>query len=155
VAGNESITLSDSTYVQARYATLEAIINSVTSSSAKLIMLELRKVLSDKEVQESLTEGIMPYIYAAGFLSFAGREITKDSLTKTIESVGIKPNIKHIETLGKVGLKSHLIYLYAFYFILANGHMATEKDMEKVVESVGADTDHKNAQDILKFLESQ
>ncbi len=143
-----------STYIEAKYSTLNAIINAVTASSASIIMAELKKILDDKEIQSNLNEGIMPYIYAAGFLSFAGREINASSLSKTVASLGIEPNTDYISMLEKLSLKSHLIYLYAFYFVLANGRMASKDDLVRVVEAVGAEPDLKRAEEIIKFVES-
>ena len=144
----------ESAYIEAKYSTLNAIINAVTTSSANIIMAELRKLLEDKDIQASLSEGIMPYIYAAGFLSFAGREINASSLSKTVASLGIEPDINYISMLEKLDIKSHLIYLYAFYFVLANGRMASKDDLVRVVEAAGAEPDLKRAEEIIKFLES-
>lgn len=141
-------------YIEAKYSTLNAIVNAVTVSSASITMAELKRILEDKDIQSSLRKGIMPYIYAAGFLSFSGREISASNISKIVASIGIKPDLNYINMLEKLNLKSHLIYLYAFYFVLANGRMASKDDLVRVVEAVGAEPDPKRAEEIIKFVES-
>ncbi len=135
-----------------KYEAIEAILSDICAVSDKIIMRNLSKVLKDKEVDELIRDGIMPYIYAAGFLSFSGRDINQDNLARMIRSIGLIPDGRIIILFLNSGVRSHLIYLYSFYFLLANGVEPSREKIAAVVGSLGMDVDPIALDDVLGFL---
>ncbi|HVC58487.1 MAG TPA: hypothetical protein VND15_03370 [Candidatus Acidoferrales bacterium] len=126
---------------EAGYAALVAVITAVEDTSTNIMTYGLKRALQNKEIRSSLRSGIMPYLFAAGFLSFAGREMNKDSITAIAKALGLKPNDAMIEKVLKTGLRSHLIYVYAYYFLVAIGREPSDETISAVVESLGMKTD--------------
>jgi ribosomal protein L12E/L44/L45/RPP1/RPP2 len=71
----------------------------------------------------------MRYPYAAGFLSFAGRELTRGSMPSMIKSIGMGLNYGIIE----ITLRND--------YLIANVKEASKKNMKSVLESVGMHPD--------------
>ena len=136
----------------AAYEGIGAIVEQMGASSKKLIMLKLMELLSSKDVASTIKSGVMPYIYAAGLLSFAGREINRRNLTGVVKSIGLVPDMKFVGIVSKMEPSSHLIYVYAFYFLLANGIQPTARGIVKVVESLGTRGDEALAREIFDFV---
>lgn len=135
-----------------RYGAIEAILGDICVDSDKIIMHGLSNVLKDREVDDLIRNGIMPYIYAAGFLSFAGREINWENMSKAVSAVGVVPDEQRVNLFLRSGVRSHLIYLYSFYFLLANGENPTEERIAHVVGSMGIAVDHAALEEVLDFL---
>lgn len=135
-----------------RYEAIEDILNDISAISSKMLMHSLSGVLRDHDVVDLLKQGIMPYIYAAGFLSFAGREINEENLTNTISSLGMTPSKRIIGLFLESRVRSHLVYVYSFYFLLANGERATKERMVRVAESLGIKADHVAIDQVIDFL---
>ena len=135
-----------------RYEALEAILKDISLTSSKMIMHSLSGVLRDRAVVDLLKHGVMSYIYAAGFLSFAGREINEESLSNAVHSLGMVPNKKVIRLFLESRVKSHLVYIYSFYFLLANGERATKQRIAHVAESLGMKADHAAIDQVIEFL---
>ena len=146
------MTKSERIVGERKYEAIEAILRDICAASDRIIMHSLSGVLKDKEVDELIRHGIMPYIYAAGFLSFAGREINHASLASSIRAVGIVPDDRIIALLLGSGVRSHLVYLYSFYFLLANGTAPTEANIAAVVRSIGMAVDRVALDSVLDFL---
>ncbi len=134
------------------YSSLSAIIDEILSASKKIMITELDKLLKQKNLGKAMEKGIMSYIYAAGFLSFAGREINKENLTKAMRAIGAQSDPRMIDALLKTGIKSHVIYVYAFYFLVANGKEASEENVRKVVEEFGISEDSKTLEETLAYI---
>jgi ribosomal protein L12E/L44/L45/RPP1/RPP2 len=137
---------------EARIATLQAIAQEVAQVSSKLIMVELRKALDAPEIKENIGKGMMLYLYAAGFLSFAGREITRTKVGAVVKSTGVEPNYELIDLLLKNDMKSHLVYVYAFYYLVASGKDPSKENVKKVLEAIKVKPDMSRADDILEFV---
>lgn len=135
---------------QAQYMSLKVIVNAVSTSCSRIILSELKKLLGTPEVNSRMKNGIMPYIYAAGFLSFAGREISADNIGKLMSSVGLAADSGIMDVLNGSNLKSHLIYVYAFYFLMANGVAPTSNEVMAVVEAMGMHADEAVANEAIK-----
>ena len=135
-----------------KYEAIEAILSDISATSYKLIMHSLSTVVKNREVDELIKHGIMPYIYAAGFLSFAGEEINWENLARVVKTLGLVPNERIIMLFLRSGVRSHLIYLYSFYFLLANGEKPTRERIRYVVEAMGQKVDHSALEDVLDFL---
>lgn len=135
-----------------KYEAIEAILSDISATSCIVIMHGLSGVLKGKEVDALINDGILPYIYAAGFLSFAGREITFASLSNMVRSLGIVPDDRIITLFLGSGVRSHLIYLYSFYFLLANGIEPTKERIAEIVTSLGMAVDPIALDDVLGFL---
>lgn len=150
-AGSEVPSVNEA-YELMRYQALIAIIKSLTSASESVLIDQLGKGMKSAEVRSHIKDGILPYVYAAGFLSFAGREIDRDNLSKVIKAIGITPNNAFIDALHNAGIKSHLIYVYAFYFLVANGKETSEENMSAVISALGLQPDKNRISDIRGFL---
>lgn len=141
--------LSDS-----KYLALKAIVNAVSNTSQNLIIASLGRALKNDSIRSYINKGIMAYLYAAGFLSFAGKEISRDSLSRALKAIGISPNDDLIQAILSADIKSHLVYVYAFYYLLANGMKVTEDEISDAVRAVGMEPEHSRIIDILEFLET-
>ena len=135
-----------------KYEAIEAILRDICAASDRIIMHSLSGVLKDAEVDELIRHGIMPYIYAAGFLSFAGREINHASLAGSIRAIGLTPDDRIIALFLGSGVRSHLVYLYSFYFLLANGVVPTREGIAAVVCSLSMAVDPVALDEVLDFL---
>ena len=138
--------------LRSAYEGLGAIVEQVEASSKKIIMLKLMELLNDKNVVANMRNGMMSYIYAAGLLSFSGREISRKSMASVIRSIGIRPDGRMIDLILGAGIRSHLVYVYAFYFLLANGIEPTVKGMMGVASSLGVGGDESTAREIFDFV---
>jgi ribosomal protein L12E/L44/L45/RPP1/RPP2 len=133
--------------------TLKAVIGAISSSSEQLLMSGLDKALKNEDFIAHLNDGIVRYLYAAAFLSFAGKEITKENLTKVITSLEVEPNDKFMEIILATKFKSHLAYVYTYYFLLVNGMAVTEKKLIDTAKSLGIKANHETAAEVLKFVQ--
>jgi ribosomal protein L12E/L44/L45/RPP1/RPP2 len=134
------------------YLSLKAIIHAIDNIAENINVSELRRVLSTKSVEA--TPELMDYVCTAAFLSYAGREMNRENLEKTLSSIGLTPNEKLIDVVLALGMKSHLIYIYTFYYLLACGLEPNEKNILRVVEAQGLVGDHERINFLLKFIES-
>ncbi len=134
-----------------RYSTLKVIINAVAQTSAQIVANEFVRAMGSSKVKGRIDESIMPYLYAAGFLSFAGREIDSDNVKRIVKSIGIEPDERYISALMSVKIESHLIYVYAFYYLIANGKQASEDNISKVVKSLGIEPNSERIRYVLKM----
>ncbi len=140
-------------YADVSFSTLKAIIDSLSDSTKGFLEAELRRLFDNENVKMHMKE-VMPYIYAAGFLSFSGREINQENISKTLKSVGIDANPEITKLLFKANVKSHLVYIYAYYFLLSLGKPGSEAEILSLVNSLGLETDPTRIKDILAFLKS-
>ncbi len=140
--------------VSAIRESLAATIKAVTRVSSKIIITELEQLLMSPEIIKNAPNGIMTYVYAAGFLSFSGREINKKNMHSVVSALGIEPNERLIGVIlsPELNIKSHLIYVYGFYFLLVNGVIPTEDDIIKIVSSVGEKGDRQTASEVCDFI---
>lgn len=139
--------------VHAKRESLIAIIKAITDTSSKLVTAELEQLLEKPEIINA-PKNIMTYMYAAGFLSFSGRELNKENLCNVVKSLGIEPDEDLIEILlsPKLDIKGHLIYVYGFYFLLVNGVIPTEDNIIKVVSSVNEKGNKQIASEVREFI---
>lgn len=134
------------------YTTLKAIVKAVAEASVNIIMDSFESAFQSDEVKANVKNGIMSYLYAAGFLSFAGREITKDSVFSVLNAVGIEPNPLLTDIMLRSGIKSHLVYAYAFYFLLINGKSTSEANILRVIDAIGLNPDKERVKEIMGLL---
>jgi ribosomal protein L12E/L44/L45/RPP1/RPP2 len=133
-----------------------AILKSVNSLTTKLLVEESEYLLSDNEISARIKDGIAKYIYAAGFLSMTGKEITRENMAGLIKVLDGEPDYGMIDLLLKRGIKSHVAYIYAYYFLLTNGKEVSKESMAKVLEFSGIKPDEKRIADMIAFIsESQ
>jgi ribosomal protein L12E/L44/L45/RPP1/RPP2 len=133
--------------------TMKAVVSAVFSTSQQLLMSSLDKTMQNKEFLAHLDDGIVRYLYAAAFLSFAGKEINKQNLTDVIASLDQKPNDKYIDILLSTKLRSHLMYVYIYYFLLVNGMTVSEKKLLDTAKLLGIKADRATADEVLKFVQ--
>lgn len=132
-----------------------ATIDNITKIVRKLLTAELQRLLGENAVKAYLEEGIANYIYAAGFLSLAGRDITKESLASMVESLGVKPNEILLDAVFKAGIKSHLMYVYAYYYLLSTGKEIGVEDLEAVLTKLGISVDKAAASEAIVFMNKE
>ncbi len=124
-----------------KYIRLKTILSTVGSISTGVLQMSLLKLIGAPQFKGKVSGECVRYLYASAFLSFAGREINKKSLSSVLKSVGIKPKEECINTFLKTGIESHLVYLYAYYFLLANRLAASDENMSGVIKSLGMKPD--------------
>ncbi len=134
--------------------TIDAIVTALTSTTKVVMIAGFKKFMETDHIREVFAQGLMPYVYAAGFLSFAGREITEDNLTKAINSIGMTPNPAHIEALLKTGITSHLMYIYAYYYLLAVGQEPTITRIINVTKEFGIPPNADRAGEALVYIKN-
>ncbi|MDE1825866.1 MAG: hypothetical protein KGH61_05190 [Candidatus Micrarchaeota archaeon] len=137
------------------YDAFSATIDNIAEMIKNLLMLELKKTLEEKQVRVHVKEGIALYIYTAGFLSLAGREVTRYNLSKFASLLGSEPDEQLIDVLLKSGVKSHLAYLYAYYFLLTSGKDASIDQILQVMQLLDLPADRARAAEAIRFVDSQ
>ncbi|MDE1868839.1 MAG: hypothetical protein KGH60_02635 [Candidatus Micrarchaeota archaeon] len=123
------------------YSTLRAVVKAATDASVALAMKGFETVFKSDEVRANIDKGIMTYFYAAGILSFCGREINRENITRILEAIDIEPNNVLTDVLLKTGLKSHIVYAYAYYYLLINGKSTTDANIMRVIDALGLEPD--------------
>ncbi|MDE1851847.1 MAG: hypothetical protein KGH69_04135 [Candidatus Micrarchaeota archaeon] len=136
-----------------RLAGLEAIVEAVGNSSANIAVREFEKAMRNEEIKAHVKDGIISYIYAAGFLSFAGREITRESMTKVLSAIGVKPRVELIDSVLRSGVKNHIVYVYVSYYLLANGVERTEENVKKVMDAIGMEMDKEGLDEVTQAVQ--
>lgn len=135
-----------------RFTTLQATLKAVTDTSYEIVMNSFSKILDDSDVIANVKNGFMPYIFAAGFLSFAGREISSQNMSGVLGAINIEFNEQFMQIMNRISVKSHLIYVYAYYFLLSNGMVADVQGISKVVSSIGIYPDAKGIEDVISYI---
>jgi ribosomal protein L12E/L44/L45/RPP1/RPP2 len=143
----------DETYRSESIEAFKAIVSALTDSTKDFAEAEFKRIVETEEVKGKVKE-TMPYIYAAAFLSFAGREINEENLAKVLKVVGISADKKIVKLLFSAKVKCHFPYIYAYYFLLALGKAGSEEQILKIVDSIGLRTDKDRVNDVLNFLSS-
>jgi ribosomal protein L12E/L44/L45/RPP1/RPP2 len=133
--------------------TLRAVIGSISSTSEQLLMSGLNSALENGDFIAHLDDGIVRYLYAAAFLSFAGKDISKDNLANVIKSLDVEPDDEFMDIILATKFKSHLAYIYTYYFLLVNGMAVTEKKLIATVKFLGIKADRETAAEVLKFVQ--
>ena len=119
------------------YEALLAVLGAIGDTSSGIISFGLRKALQEEGIKRNLKNGVMPYLYAAGFLSYVGREIDKQTITATLRAMNIEPKQNLMEEVIKLGLKSHLVYVYAYYLLMALGKEASVESISRIAAIAG------------------
>jgi ribosomal protein L12E/L44/L45/RPP1/RPP2 len=135
-----------------KFEALKAIVETISSSSTKLIIYEFEKALEKEQVASHISHNLMPYLYTAGLLSFAGREINERNMTDVLRAIDISPDPLLLKVIFDTGIKSHLAYIYAFYFLIANGREPSEKNILSLIWALGLPPDPERVSDIIKFI---
>ncbi|MDE1854787.1 MAG: hypothetical protein KGH57_00490 [Candidatus Micrarchaeota archaeon] len=145
--------VDETAYVDASFLAFKAILRSLSDSTQEFLAAEIMRIFQDENVKLHLKEA-MPYIYAAGFLSFSGREINEDNMAKTLRSVGMVSDPEVMRLLFKANVRSHLVYIYAYYFLLSLGKIGSEAEIVALVSSLGIEADESRINDVLAFLKT-
>lgn len=140
-------------YKNVKFEALKVIVETTAATSSRLIISEFQQTIQNREIVSNIS-GLMPYLYAAGFLSFAAREINEQNMSDILTSIGIKPNPELIKVVLDIGIKSHLVYVYAFYFLLANGIDTSDDNILNVVKSLGLPPDKSRVAEVREMLSS-
>ncbi len=73
--------------VRLRSETLAAIVLGITNNVNRLLLLALDQLMVDNRFRGDI-DGMMPYLYAAGFLALSGQDLTSKKLKDALEVVG-------------------------------------------------------------------
>lgn len=142
-------------YKDIKYEALKVIVETISATSSRLIINEFQKALSNKEMIANVKNNLMPYLYTAGLLSFAAREISEENMSSVLKSIGVEPDPDLVKVIIKAGVKSHLVYIYSFYFLVANGNEPSDANIQGVIRALGLTPDKKRVKETLNFLELQ
>ncbi len=134
------------------YKLIRSILGAVAETSVDLLLEELYHTTMNKIIRMDMKKGIMHYLYAAGFLSFAGREIDKNTVEGVLRAVGMAPDGALVDAVLNSHIKSHLVYIYASYFLLVNGVDPTVERVLDVVGALGLPQDRERAAFVLRFI---
>ncbi len=145
--------IDSDTYTDASISAFKAVLVALSNSTVRFLEAETVRILENPMVKARIND-MMPYMYAAAFLSLSGREINEDSITKTLSIIGVEPKPEIAELLLGANVRSHLVYIYAYYLLLAFGKMGTEKEIIALVNGLGIQTDSSRLKDVLAFLEA-
>lgn len=122
-------------------ATMADIVSNISKRSGELIMADLRMILQDSRVAGYLDK-IFPYLYAAGFLAYTGREMSVKSLEGVLGSAGFEADRRIAQAVVDSGVKNNIVYLHALYFLIVMGAEVSMENIRKVLSSIGIEADH-------------
>ena len=142
------------TYLATSFAAIKAVIQAVSSATAKFMEAELERIVSDEDVKTHIKQ-LMPYLLTAALLSYSGREITEENLEKVLSVLGLPLNERAVVLLFDASVHTHLVYIYAYYFLMAFGKGGTESEILDIVKSLGMKPDETGAKEALAFLKSK
>jgi len=142
------------TYGELALDAMRAILDELTGSEKSLVESEFKRIISSPSVKGSV-KVVVPYLYAAAFLSFSGREINEENLSKVMKVADITPSERIIGLLLSSNLRSHLPYLYAYYFLLALGKHGSASEIVNMVDSLGIQADKTRINEVFAFLASK
>ncbi len=152
--GSETEMLNaDDEFLENEFAVLKAVMAAIASAQNSFMSAEFTRIVKDPAIKEHLDD-VMPYLYAAAFLSFAGREIDENTMDTVLKTIGFAPDSRIIRKLSDAGVKSHLIYVYTYYFLLAFGKIADAENIMKMVNALGIHADEGRVNDVLTFIKA-
>jgi ribosomal protein L12E/L44/L45/RPP1/RPP2 len=131
------------------FSTLSGIVLESSESATKAVLQKLMCLLNNKNISKHLDK-MFPYLYTAGFLAFAGREINGENISKVLHSVGMKPH-EDIEKmlLSTCNIKNCLIDIYACYFLMVMGSEVNEENLLKVLGAIKAPQNKAAAREVM------
>ncbi|MDE1828047.1 MAG: hypothetical protein KGH65_02735 [Candidatus Micrarchaeota archaeon] len=136
------------------YVAFSATVGMVNKITTALLLSELKRALTNPGMADHLDK-ISPYLYTAGFLSLAGREITRENLSALVKILGVAPDESIISLILGANVKSHLVYVYAYYFLLSMGKEVNIEQLEAVLAVLGIPADKERAAESIAFLNKQ
>lgn len=144
---------ADKVFLSTGFAVLKAVMEAIADTQNRFISAEFMRIVKSPELMGHVDE-VMPYLYAAAYLSFAGREIDEENTGNVLKTVGFTPNKKILQLLEGVNMRSHLIYVYTYYFLLAMGREGTAEEILKLVKALGIEAGEEDLNDTLLFLKA-
>ncbi len=149
--------MSDQTAAADLYRTLlEKLIGEVTSTSKVVLMRGLTEIVDDPGVQARLSDNrLVPYIYVVGFLSFCARDVTRESISSTLNAMGVNPDPSLLDIIMGAKPKSHLVYLYCAYTLVAMGKGADQAKVMAFAKAFGITPDQEAAREALEIFEDK
>ncbi len=143
----------DEVVLETELAVLKALMSAIASSERDFISAEFRRIVQTPGILERADE-MMPYLYAAAYVSYAGREITEENVGTVLRAAGFIPDRSLMRLLENANVKSHLIYIYSYYFLVALGKIGSAEEMTTLAKALDVDADEGRANDVLLFLRS-
>ena len=143
----------DEAVLETELAVLKALMSAIAAAERDFISAEFRRIVKTPGILERADE-MMPYLYAAAYVSYAGREITEENIGAVLRAAGFKPDVSLMRLLDNANVKSHLIYIYSYYFLVALGRMGSAEEMTKLAKALDMDADEGRANDVLLFMKA-
>jgi ribosomal protein L12E/L44/L45/RPP1/RPP2 len=131
------------------FTTLASIVMESSESCTKIVLRKLLCLLGNSNIKAHLDK-MFPYLYTAGFLAFAGREINGENISNVLRAIGMTPE-EDIEKLllSTCNIRNDLVYVYACYFLLVMGREMTEENMSKVLRAIEEPRNVAAAKDVM------
>ena len=144
---------ADEAVFETELAVLEALMGAIANTESRYMAAEFRRITKAKGIIEHASE-MTPYLFAAAYVSYAGREIDSESVGAVLRAAGFVPDRILMQLLEAGNVKSHLIYVYSYYFLVALGKAGTAEEMMNLVKALGMEADESRANDVLLFLKT-
>jgi ribosomal protein L12E/L44/L45/RPP1/RPP2 len=146
-----NIVVETEQYSDTCVASMSAVLAASCEASRDFGIEELKQLAKKKEIGGKIKE-MIPYLYAFAFLSFCGREMTSESVTKVMSISGLKADPAVIKALTKLHVGSHIPYINAYYFLLALGMPLSKAKMLKLVDAIGMEPNEARLKEALDFI---
>jgi ribosomal protein L12E/L44/L45/RPP1/RPP2 len=134
--------------VKLRSETLAAIILGMTNNISRLLLLALDQLMVDDRVRGDL-DGMMPYVYTAGFLALSGQDLTKERMETALKTVGVESNKERLSKFLSTNTKADLVYMYAAYYLIVMGTPITKENIENILVVLGHRVDEDSVNKML------
>jgi ribosomal protein L12E/L44/L45/RPP1/RPP2 len=118
------------------YDSFLSIIKKASDAFSYIVIENVRKAMKSPEVKSHVNSGILTYIAAAGALTFAGRNVEKDSVARLIRSVDIKPEDELLDAVGVFRAGNSLVYMMCIYFLTSVKQEPNVKNLLEVVKAM-------------------
>ncbi len=134
--------------VRLRSETLAAIVLGITNNVNRLLLLALDQLMVDNRFRGDI-DGMMPYLYAAGFLALSGQDLTSKRLKDALEAVGEEVDDRKLSLFLSIGIRADLVYLYSAYYLIVMGRQVTKENLKKIVLALGHRVDDESVNRML------
>ena len=95
---------------------------------------------------------VTPYIGAVMFLSFNGKEVTRENVITIIRAIGIEPNNNYLNFISSLNLKNNIIaYAPVVYYLKVVRKEVTLENVLKVISAMGVEPDEEIGKHVLKI----
>ncbi len=130
---------------------LRVAVKSMADSGGEIVLTELSRALDMLDLKEKMEKGLLPYLAAAGFLAFSGRDIDVEGIGRVILALGMVPNTDLLRDMAALKYKNHIVYASALYYLIAIGIEPTPELLVRLVLAIDVHPDAKLARFVIDF----